>query len=575
MVDPLELLDFSEYDALSYHSPSLSPAANNKPQFARPPTVMKMTTPQTSIPSTQPLSGPSHQYDQYKQQTPFVPGALASTLALSENNARMNGYPVDYMSDITPNEEPFDFNNFSHYNINTPDMDVDLDSADPSFFFPDQTIDPSRIGGRESQTLSSPTLPSHTSNVGRMYPGMHQQAAMAKAQQQRQQQLMQQHQQQQQPQQQRQHSRHRSKSSVPPDPIVEQKITQLLNSMRSKPDHDDEQENSPMFQISRPKKEDDEMDEDERLLASEEGKKLSSKERRQLRNKVSARAFRSRRKEYISQLESEIATRISENGDLRLQNRTLMEENRRLCDLTRTLLSSPSFAGFLDHLSSNPSPVHVPQRPQPPVEQRQPEPRQAPKDANPFPGQMAQHRQQIGMVMIPEQNVDLSMLSLNSDVFNYQPQVFTVLETSDVPEIDLDTLAGKPSTFVDESLSSDNEKPEAPVLESPVLPSVEKPQTPQAPAQSATSENTVANLDDDIYDDETIVSSEPIVLDTDSLTTVDIFGGIEPEKAYARYELVDASEEDVATARALRRVERLAASLKYVTARLDQWTIGL
>ncbi|KAF1347935.1 hypothetical protein BDV97DRAFT_299269 [Delphinella strobiligena] len=38
------------------------------------------------------------------------------------------------------------------------------------------------------------------------------------------------------------------------------------------------------------------MDEDERLLASEEGKKLSSKERRQLRNKVSARAFRSRRK---------------------------------------------------------------------------------------------------------------------------------------------------------------------------------------------------------------------------------------------------------------------------------------
>ncbi|GAM91588.1 hypothetical protein ANO11243_096400 [Dothideomycetidae sp. 11243] len=39
------------------------------------------------------------------------------------------------------------------------------------------------------------------------------------------------------------------------------------------------------------------MDEDERLLASEEGKKLSSKERRQLRNKVSARAFRSRRKD--------------------------------------------------------------------------------------------------------------------------------------------------------------------------------------------------------------------------------------------------------------------------------------
>ena len=48
--------------------------------------------------------------------------------------------------------------------------------------------------------------------------------------------------------------------------------------------------------VARLKKEEDEMDEDERLLASDEGKKLSSKERRQLRNKVSARAFRSRRK---------------------------------------------------------------------------------------------------------------------------------------------------------------------------------------------------------------------------------------------------------------------------------------
>lgn len=48
--------------------------------------------------------------------------------------------------------------------------------------------------------------------------------------------------------------------------------------------------------IAKLKKQEEEMDSDERLLASEEGKKLSSKERRQLRNKVSARAFRSRRK---------------------------------------------------------------------------------------------------------------------------------------------------------------------------------------------------------------------------------------------------------------------------------------
>lgn len=51
-------------------------------------------------------------------------------------------------------------------------------------------------------------------------------------------------------------------------------------------------------------RDDMDLDEDSKLLMSEEGKKLSSKERRQLRNKVSARNFRERRKEYITHLES-------------------------------------------------------------------------------------------------------------------------------------------------------------------------------------------------------------------------------------------------------------------------------
>ncbi len=54
--------------------------------------------------------------------------------------------------------------------------------------------------------------------------------------------------------------------------------------------------NTPLMSLPRIKKDEDDMDEDERLLASDAGKKLTSKERRQLRNKVSARAFRSRRK---------------------------------------------------------------------------------------------------------------------------------------------------------------------------------------------------------------------------------------------------------------------------------------
>ncbi|CAJ2512075.1 Uu.00g077000.m01.CDS01 [Anthostomella pinea] len=569
VVDPLDLLDFTEYDGLSYQSPSLSPAATNKPQFARPTTTMTATP--STMPPSQTLSGPSHQYDQYKQQTPFVPGALASTLAVNESNAHITGYSMDYMSS---NEEMFDFNSApSQHSMNTPDMDVDFESqSDPSFYYAGpSTINPHAVDNRDAQ-LPSPTVPSQTSSVGRMYPGMHQQAALAKAQQQQrqQQQIIQQQQHQRQSQ---QGKHHRPKAPLPSDPLVEQKITQLLNTMRAKANMGDGVDNSPLMQIHRPKKEEDDMDEDERLLASEEGKKLSSKERRQLRNKVSARAFRSRRKEYITQLEAEIATKVTENGELRGQNRALAEENRRLSDLTRMLLSSPSFSNFLDHLSS--SPAAVPQA-QPQVEQRQPE-RQIPKDVNPYNNsQQGQQHQQIGMVMMPEQTMDFSMLNLNTDAFNYQPQVFSVLETPEMPVIDMEALAGKNSIIPGESLALDNEKTDAPVVEDPVSHSLEKSQAPELSVEPTAVEKAVAKLDGDIFDDDTPASTLiPAELNTESLSTVDIFGGIEPEKAFARYEIVDASEGEAIASIALRRVERLAASLEATMARLELLSIDL
>lgn len=266
---------------------------------------------------------------------------------------------------------------------------------------------------------------------------------------------------------------------------------------------------------------------------------------------------------------------MTENGDLRAQNRALIEENRRLSDLTRMLLSSPSFSNFLDHLSSNPSALPQQQQAQP--EQRQPEPRQVPKDINPFnAGQQNHQHQQIGMVMMPEQTMDFSMLNLNSDAFNYQPQVFTVLDTPEVPIIDTEALAGKATNFIGETFASDAEKTEAPVLEFPVLPSTEKSEPLETYAKPTASEKAVADLDGDIYDDETTVApSTPVELDTDSLTAVDIFGGIETEKAFARYELVGSSDEDVTASIAARRVERIAASLEPVLARLEMLTIGL
>lgn len=255
------------------------------------------------------MAGPSHQYDLYKQQTGIPTGGIQNTLAM--NQFGMYGNGTGFIASLSPVED------FNDYQPTVPsrsafpgfemDMEYESPSAEPAFFYPEQQsapssefVNPSAI--QDSSVPASAILPSQTSNVGRLWPGMHQQQAMAKAQQQqRQQQLIQQQRQQsvaakpqQQQQQQQQPKRHSS------DPLVEEKISQLLNSMRQSSvatsEGDDASTPHGMTQAQRAKKDEEDMDEDERLLASEEGKKLSSKERRQLRNKVSARAFRSRRK---------------------------------------------------------------------------------------------------------------------------------------------------------------------------------------------------------------------------------------------------------------------------------------
>lgn len=276
-IDVDALLDFSACDG-NYNSPSLSPSTSSKPTFASPVTAA-VSTPSLSS-SSQTLSGPSHNYDMYRQQTGFVPGALSNTMAVNQTNN--TGYQdfgsLDYLSSFSPENEVFDFNT----SPTQATMEMEFDSPADSQFF--STVNPSNIE-QDTSALSQ------ASTVGRLWPGAHSQAALAKAQaqQRQQQQLIQQAQ--------RQNSQKaRGKAPQPTDPIVEQKITQLLNSMRARPASEEAESQSVLNNLPKAKKDEDEMDEDERLLASEEGKKLSSKERRQLRNKVSARAFRSRRK---------------------------------------------------------------------------------------------------------------------------------------------------------------------------------------------------------------------------------------------------------------------------------------
>merc|ERR1712029_1293644 len=209
-------------------------------------------------------------------------------------------------------------------------------SSMPPMFFPPQNegdnfVNPNTIGGHEEPT----------SNVGRLWPGMHSQHA--------------QHRQLANPSQAPQHqSQNMSKRpSNVSEPHVEESISRLLNQMRQQSTASMDDDGSPgglLPQIARMKKDEEEMDEDERLLASDEGKKLSSKERRQLRNKVSARAFRSRRKEYISQLEGEVALKTQEASTLRQENGALLQENERYRGLIETLLRHPAFTPFINDI---------------------------------------------------------------------------------------------------------------------------------------------------------------------------------------------------------------------------------
>ena len=253
----------------------------------------------------QTFSGPSFQYDSYKQQTGLPVGGLANTFALNQaTGMQYNGYgngfimPMETLNIPLTNMDEFDFAAYPSM-----DMDLEADSPTDNMFYSSASsakagyIDPNALLGQDNASSSS------SAPVQRMYPGMHSQlAAQAKAQQAQKQGVVGQ-QPKQMPQGQRPLSQS-SKTQHAKDPHVEESISRLLNQMRQSSvasvDDDCSTPTANLPHLARLKKDEDEMDEDERLLASEEGKKLSSKERRQLRNKVSARAFRSRRKGRLS-----------------------------------------------------------------------------------------------------------------------------------------------------------------------------------------------------------------------------------------------------------------------------------
>ena len=223
---------------------------------------------------------------------------MANTFALNESE--QFSYGQDSYDMMTTSESSYDLNNmddFVDFGSAPEQTSIDVDLSGPSQTMPvlsSSYINPSTVGDQDL----SPNPPSAPSQPVRAWPGMHQQQAamqakaQAEAQAQRQQQA-------------REQSSSRSRASSHTrhgnsDPHVEESISRLLDRMRrssvTSSANDDHATPDANGHSGRMRKDEEDMDEDERLLASEEGKKLSSKERRQLRNKVSARAFRSRRK---------------------------------------------------------------------------------------------------------------------------------------------------------------------------------------------------------------------------------------------------------------------------------------
>jgi bZIP-type transcription factor MBZ1 len=146
-----------------------------------------------------------------------------------------------------------------------------------------------------------------------------------------------------------------------------------------------------------------------------------------------------------------------------------MEENTRLSDLTRMLLSSQAFSGFLNELSQNGMPA-----PATTAVSSQPQPQPTKKDINPHQAtRQAQNQQtQVGMTIVPETTIDFSMLdstatsNWNTGFGMNSYQVCAVTELPEGPAIDTDLLSGKSS---DITKSSNSSAKDYPVLQFPAL----------------------------------------------------------------------------------------------------------
>ncbi len=244
-------------------------------------------------------------------------------------------------------------------------------------------------------------------------------------------------------------------------------------------------------------------------------------------------------------MEGEIAAKSSEADDLKAKNSELKAENLRLTNLTRMLLSSDAFSGFLQELAESgkgtqelASVMPTTQSELVKTEPLQPAPR---KDVNVHQdvlqeGQLENDAGvQIEMTLMP----DPPPIYVRGDLMNLNNwgdidlRVYAVTDLPEGPAPDHDNfgmLSGKPSNGVVPHPAGDS-KAEVPVVECMPAPhTVEPVLDPE-------------NVNDHIDFDETdpafaLFADAPSNSANPAISPSEMFGTIELEKVFSRLELV-------------------------------------
>ena len=207
-----------------------------------------------------------------------------------------------------------------------------------------------------------------------------------------------------------------------------------------------------------------------------------------------------------------MAQKAQESNELRVQNRQLMEENTRLTDLTKMLLSSQAFAGFLQELSSSGVPnvaqqqqLAQQQQTQQPQAQK-PQPTRKDVSTHEAAHQMQMQNQsnhmQVGMTLIPDTPIDMSIFDGHNSWNHVMPsnnyQVFALTEMPEPPKLDLSALTEKSS----EITSIPSSKKDLPIISPlPMLQSLEKKCSP-------------VDKSDDLYAEDSCIPMISITLPT-------------------------------------------------------------